>query len=99
MDMETKVTSKDQSNHPTAVRLFERAVHINLSTKKMKFFFKKYLKFQKQFGGLMIAISIIFLRNYTLYNKFIPFADEEGQNRVKDLARAFVQKQNSSANS
>jgi rRNA biogenesis protein RRP5 len=33
-----------------ARRLFERAIHLNSSTKKMKFFFKKYLDFEMKNG-------------------------------------------------
>jgi rRNA biogenesis protein RRP5 len=31
-------------------RLFERSIHLKLSSKKMKFLFKKYLEFEKKFG-------------------------------------------------
>ena len=31
-------------------RLFERTIHLKLSSKKIKFFFKKYLEFETKFG-------------------------------------------------
>ncbi|XP_070539661.1 protein RRP5 homolog [Ptychodera flava] len=31
-------------------KLFERVIHLNLSPKKIKFFFKRYLEFEKKFG-------------------------------------------------
>jgi rRNA biogenesis protein RRP5 len=31
-------------------RLFERVIHLKFSSKKMKFFFKKYLDFEKKHG-------------------------------------------------
>ncbi len=33
-----------------ARRLFERCIHLSASTKKMKFFFKKYLDFEMKHG-------------------------------------------------
>ena len=38
-------------NVENARRLFERAVHLKLSSKKSKFFFKKYLDFEKKHGN------------------------------------------------
>jgi hypothetical protein len=35
---------------PHARRLFERIIHLKLSTKKMKFFFKRYLEFESAHG-------------------------------------------------
>ncbi len=32
-------------------RVFERVIHLKLSTKKMKFFFKRYLDFEKACGN------------------------------------------------
>jgi len=31
--------------------VFERAIHLKISAKKMKFIFKRYLEFEKQHGG------------------------------------------------
>ena len=31
--------------------VFERAIHLKISAKKMKFIFKRYLEFEKQYGG------------------------------------------------
>ena len=31
-------------------RLFDRAVSLNLSAKKIKYFYKRYLQFEKDFG-------------------------------------------------
>ena len=31
--------------------LFERVIHLSLSAKKMKFFFKRYLDFEKRCGN------------------------------------------------
>ncbi|KAJ1980795.1 rRNA biogenesis protein rrp5 [Dimargaris xerosporica] len=46
IDMETK------TQHLTNVRmLFQRVLALNLSTKKTKFFFKKWLAFEKKFGS------------------------------------------------
>ena len=95
MDMEQKLTSKDTSNYTVAVRLFEKAVHQSLSSKKMKFFFKKYLGFQKKFGGRQIMLFHHF-KVLRMCPVFSLCSDEDGQNRVKDLARAFVKKQLSS---
>ena len=36
-------------------QIFERVIHINLSSKKMKLFFKRYLDFERQYGD---ALSI-----------------------------------------
>ncbi|KAJ1977534.1 rRNA biogenesis protein rrp5 [Dimargaris verticillata] len=47
IDMETK------AQHLTNVRmLFQRVLALNLSTKKTKFFFKKWLAFEKKFGSI-----------------------------------------------
>lgn len=37
-------------NHAVIRALFERVTSLNLSSKKMKFFFKKYLEFEKTEG-------------------------------------------------
>lgn len=31
--------------------IYERAIHLKLSTKKMKFMFKRYLEFEQKCGG------------------------------------------------
>ena len=31
--------------------IYERAIHLKLSTKKMKFMFKRYLEFEQKYGG------------------------------------------------
>ena len=31
-------------------QIFERVIHINLSSKKMKLFFKRYLDFERKYG-------------------------------------------------
>ena len=31
--------------------VFERVIHLSLSAKKMKFFFKRYLDFEKKYGS------------------------------------------------
>ena len=36
-------------------QIFERVIHINLSSKKMKLFFKRYLDFERKYGD---ALSI-----------------------------------------
>ncbi|KAJ3191224.1 rRNA biogenesis protein rrp5 [Irineochytrium annulatum] len=46
LDMESRGNNID-----AARRLFERAITLKLSTKKMKFLFKKYLEFEKQRGS------------------------------------------------
>ena len=46
IDQETAAGDVDHAR-----RLFERAVHVKQSTKKMKFFFKKYLSFEMQHGN------------------------------------------------
>jgi rRNA biogenesis protein RRP5 len=45
--------SKDPNvlNHEATRRLFERITSLNLSTKKMKFFFKKNLEWEKSVGA------------------------------------------------
>jgi hypothetical protein len=47
LDMEIRL---GQENAETVRHLFERAIHMKLSVKKMKFLFKRYLQFEKQFG-------------------------------------------------
>ncbi|XP_006815336.1 protein RRP5 homolog [Saccoglossus kowalevskii] len=40
-----------KQGHIDAIRqLFERVIHLNLSPKRMKFFFKRYLEFEKKYG-------------------------------------------------
>lgn len=38
--------------------LFERVINLKLSTKKMKFFFKKYLEFEQKYGSLQ-TVSLV----------------------------------------
>jgi len=45
LDMEMRTQLRDKIRN-----LFDRAVSLNLSSKKMKFFFKRYLNFEKQYG-------------------------------------------------
>jgi len=33
-------------------RVFERTIHLSLSSKKMKFFFDRYLQYEKEFGSV-----------------------------------------------
>ena len=54
---------------PTRRRLYERAVQQKWSSKKMKFFLKRFLDFERRHG------------------------DAESMEHVKDLARAYVEKQ------
>lgn len=46
LDMEIKCGKLDIIR-----RLFERVIRMKFSSKKMKFFFKKYLEFEKKFGN------------------------------------------------
>eukprot|EP00871_Galdieria_phlegrea_P004992 jgi/Galph1/5494/GphlegSOOS_G4130.1 len=50
LDMETKQVSTEDDKEPVR-RLFERSCSLSLSSKKMKFLFKKYLEFEKTIGG------------------------------------------------
>lgn len=65
LDLEIKNGSVDATRYPlpfvssgsfisqpfiNSRRLFDRVIQRKWSTKKMKFFFKKYLQFEKQFG-------------------------------------------------
>ena len=45
LDMEIRNGDVDMTR-----RLFERVIHLKVSSKKMKFFFKKYLEFEKKHG-------------------------------------------------
>lgn len=45
--LRSRVSSGDV---PTARRLFERAVSLKLSSKKTRFFFKKFMSFEQQQG-------------------------------------------------
>jgi rRNA biogenesis protein RRP5 len=45
LDMEMRTELREKIRN-----LFDRAVSLNLSSKKMKFFFKRYLNFEKQYG-------------------------------------------------
>ena len=38
--------------------LFERAVHLKLSSKRMKFFFKHYLAFEEQYGNEATVLAV-----------------------------------------
>ena len=38
--------------------LFERAVHLKLSSKRMKFFFKCYLAFEEQYGNEATVLAV-----------------------------------------
>lgn len=43
----------------TIRRLFERSIHLDLSAKKMKFLFKKYLDFEKKYGDDITIAHVI----------------------------------------
>ena len=43
-----EIGTADQAN---IRRLFERVISMKMSSKKMKFFFKKYLEYEKKFGN------------------------------------------------
>jgi rRNA biogenesis protein RRP5 len=53
LTMEENLCKKGQptANKEMLRRLFERVVHMKLSSKKAKFFFKKFLEFEKGFGS------------------------------------------------
>ena len=38
--------------------LFERAIHLKLSSKRMKFFFKRYLTFEEQYGNEATVLAV-----------------------------------------
>ena len=38
--------------------LFERAVHLKLFSKRMKFFFKRYLTFEEQYGNEATVLAV-----------------------------------------
>jgi len=38
--------------------LFERAIHLKLSSKRMKFFFKRYLSFEEQYGNEATVLAV-----------------------------------------
>ena len=38
--------------------LFERAIHLKLSSKRMKFFFKRYLNFEEQYGNEATVLAV-----------------------------------------
>lgn len=38
--------------------LFERAIHLKLSGKRMKFFFKRYLTFEEQYGNDATVMAV-----------------------------------------
>ena len=38
--------------------LFERAIHLKLSNKRMKFFFKRYLTFEEQYGNEATVLAV-----------------------------------------
>ena len=75
LDMETKLASKlkelhagstaasskdtNALNHESVRRLFDRITSLNLSTKKMKFFFKKSLSWEKANGGTQERMEYI----------------------------------------
>jgi len=49
VDLELKTLARD-GDVAAVRRLFDRIISLNLSSKKMKFFFKRYLKFEKEHG-------------------------------------------------
>ena len=38
--------------------LFERGIHLKLSSKRMKFFFKRYLTFEEQYGNEATVLAV-----------------------------------------
>lgn len=51
LDMELKVARRSgNANQATIRQIFERALQLKLSSKKMKFLFKRYLQYEKQMG-------------------------------------------------
>ncbi|XP_064601057.1 protein RRP5 homolog [Liolophura sinensis] len=53
IDMVTKLDEVDMAR-----QLFERVINLKLSVKKMKFFFKKYLDFEKSYGTEESMLSV-----------------------------------------
>jgi rRNA biogenesis protein RRP5 len=54
IDMELKQATLLKFSEPSKAivrRLFERVVHLDLRARKMKFFFKRYLLFEKEHGS------------------------------------------------
>ncbi|XP_048585462.1 protein RRP5 homolog isoform X2 [Nematostella vectensis] len=48
-----------KQGHPDTVRqIFERVIHMNLSSRKMKFLFKKYLDFEREHGDEMSVEAV-----------------------------------------
>jgi len=38
--------------------IFERVIHLNLAPKKMKFFFKRYLDYEKKYGTTETVMAV-----------------------------------------